>query len=540
MSITENLGLQKQKQIYNKTVKIFGPPGTGKTHTLIERILKKHLDKGVHPMDIAFISFTNKAVNTARDRALSTFTQYKEEDFARFKTLHKYCKNYFEEEVFDPKACMLDYALQAKIIKTSDSRLADDNFQYKDWSLGIYDKARNMMEDPILVYKKETYKKDSLDVYVRKINTYEHYKKDSFIDFTDMVERAIDEVDFPTLKVLILDEAQDFTPLQWSVIYKMVDNVKRIYIAGDDDQSIYKWNGSDPKYFTKFFPGRKVILRQTRRFGEAIHHFSQIIRRGILDSVDKEYYPKEKKGYVKRYLKFNEIPVGDLPGTWFILGRVNTTVNELRLSAKLAGLYYADNKGNKSFDQKQWEAIKAWTRISKDKSISKLQAENMYKYIRELKDLEYRTMRFWLGCVETKMYDFQELVEWCGLDMQPEDKERPWWEILTRNFTPAQTEYFVRLLKRYGQETLNGEPKIIIDTIHSVKGGEANNVILYSKANWPSNFLSKNINERSDERRVIYTGVTRAKDTLHILSSDHRYNYPIGQDYLVYLKEKEL
>ena len=122
MSITENLGLQKQKQIYNKTVKIFGPPGTGKTHTLIERILKKHLDKGVHPMDIAFISFTNKAVNTARDRALSTFTQYKEEDFARFKTLHKYCKNYFEEEVFDPKACMLDYALQAKIIKTSDSR----------------------------------------------------------------------------------------------------------------------------------------------------------------------------------------------------------------------------------------------------------------------------------------------------------------------------------------------------------------------------------------------------------------------------------
>ncbi len=540
MSITENLGLQKQKQIYNKTVKIFGPPGTGKTHTLIERILKKYLDKGVHPMDIAFISFTNKAVNTARDRALSTFPQYKEEDFARFKTLHKYCKNYFEEEVFDPKACMLDYALQAKIIKTSDSRLADDNFQYKDWSLGIYDKARNMMEDPILVYKKESYKKDSLDVYVRKINTYEHYKKDSFIDFTDMVERAIDEVDFPTLKVLILDEAQDFTPLQWSVIYKMVDNVKRIYIAGDDDQSIYKWNGSDPKYFTKFFPGRKVILRQTRRFGEAIHHFSQIIRRGILDSVDKEYYPKEKKGYVKRYLKFNEIPVGDLPGTWFILGRVNTTVNELRLSAKLAGLYYADNKGNKSFDQKQWEAIKAWTRISKNKSISKLQAENMYKYIRELKDLEYRTMRFWLGCVETRMYDFQELVEWCGLDMKPEDKERPWWEVLTRNFTPAQTEYFVRLLKRYGQETLNGEPKIIIDTIHSVKGGEANNVILYSKANWPSNFLSKNINERSDERRVIYTGVTRAKDTLHILSSDHRYNYPIGQDYLVYLKEKEL
>ena len=54
-----------------------------------------------------------------------------------------------------------------------------------------------------------------------------------------MIERAIKEIDFPPLKVLILDEAQDCTPLQWSVIYKMANKVKRIYLAGDDDQAIY-------------------------------------------------------------------------------------------------------------------------------------------------------------------------------------------------------------------------------------------------------------------------------------------------------------
>ena len=35
-----------------------------------------------------------------------------------------------------------------------------------------------------------------------------------------MIEKAIDEIDFPPLDVLILDEAQDFTPLQWSVLFK--------------------------------------------------------------------------------------------------------------------------------------------------------------------------------------------------------------------------------------------------------------------------------------------------------------------------------
>jgi superfamily I DNA/RNA helicase len=531
-------GIQKQKAIYKKTIKIYGPPGTGKTYTLIERILKRYLAKGVHPSEIAYISFTNKAVNEAIERAINTFPNFDIKDFERFKTLHKYCRRYFEEEVFDPKNCMIDFALQTKIIKNSDTRLSDDGFIYKDWSLGVYDKSRNTMQDPILTYKKETYKKDSLDVYCRKISTYEHYKKDSFIDFTDMISRAIDEVDFPKLKLLILDEAQDFTPLQWSLIYKMVDSVERVVIAGDDDQSIYGWNGSDHKYFTTYFPGRKVILRKTKRFGEAIYQFSQIIRRGIMNSLDKEYYPSDKDGYVKRYLNFREVPL-NLEGTWYILGRVNSVVNELRMMAKDAGLYFADNRGNKSFDNKQWEAIKSWTKISKGKSITKHEAENMFKYIRELKDSSYRSVKFWVSLPDTQEYDFDGLIDWCGLELSDEAYNKPWYEILKRNFHTPQITYFVRLLQRYGQKALNGDPQIIIDTIHSVKGGQADNVLIFSKTNWVSSFSRKNPQEQSEERKVYYVGVTRAKKRLHLLGTDYRYNYPMGVDYLDYLREKK-
>ena len=545
MSTTqENLEIQKLKQIHQKTVKIFGPPGTGKTYTLIEKVLKGHIKRGVNPNNIAFISFTNKAVNTAKDRALAAFPQYTEKDFSRFKTLHKYCRRYFQEEVFDTKNCLIDFALQEKFIKHSDNRLNDDEFVYKDWSLGIYDKARNMMKDPVEVYKLESYKKDSIDVFVRKVSTYEHYKQSggerSFIDFTDMIERAINEVSFPPLEVLILDEAQDFTPLQWSVIYKIVDNTRRVYLAGDDDQAIYKWNGSDPKYFTTYFPGRKVVLHKTRRFNQAIYDFSQIVRRGILDSVEKKFETVNKEqGYVKRYLSFMEIPFNELNGTWYILGRVSKVVNELRMSAKAAGLYFSDNKGNKSFDQRQWLAIKAWTRIANGKSIDKKMAENLYKYIRDIESASYRTEKFWINEPDYNKYDYIKLVEWCGLRISEEQKTKEWWWVLRRNFHPRQKINFIRLLKRYGQDQLDSPPQIIIDTIHSVKGGEADHVIVSAKNDYASDFNRKNKQDKIDELKVYYTGFTRAKKTLHLLSSDYHYNYPVGKDYLVYLQEKK-
>ena len=74
---------------------------------------------------------------------------------------------------------------------------------YKDWSLGVYSKSRNLLITPEEAYRRETYKRDSLTVFLRKISTYEHYKtgggERSFIDFDDMIERAIKErMDKPT------------------------------------------------------------------------------------------------------------------------------------------------------------------------------------------------------------------------------------------------------------------------------------------------------------------------------------------------------
>ena len=161
------------------------------------------------------------------------------------------------------------------------------------------------------------------------------------------------------------------------------------------------------------------------------------------------------------------------------------------------------------------------------------------KYIREVKDSSFRSVKFWISLPDTQEYDFDGLIDWCGLDLNDEAYTKPWYEILKRNFHTPQTTYFVRLLQRYGQKTLDQDPQIIIDTIHSCKGGEADNVLLASKCNWVSSFQRKDQHEQSEERKVYYVGVTRAKKRLHLLGTAHRYNYPIGVDYLNFIKEKK-
>ena len=82
---------------------------------------------------------------------------------------------------------------------------------------------------------------------------------------------------------------------------------------------------------------------------------------------------------------------------------------------------------------------------------------------------------------------------------------------------------------RKKMDEFNEKAKIIIDTSHSVKGGEADNVLIYEKANWPSNFSTKNLKDKMAEARVWYTGITRSKTSLHILSTHHTYFLPLGR-----------
>ena len=68
-------------------VRILGPPGTGKTTTLLDMV-DQALEEGTRPTDIAFLAFTRKAANEAKERAAKRFDLCPKEDLPNFRTLH--------------------------------------------------------------------------------------------------------------------------------------------------------------------------------------------------------------------------------------------------------------------------------------------------------------------------------------------------------------------------------------------------------------------------------------------------------------------
>lgn len=151
-------------------------------------------------------------------------------------------------------------------------------------------------------------------------------------DFTDMLSKfyILLETDAEALEYVqgyyeyvIADEVQDFTPLMWAILEKLVSNGTPLTCIGDEDQNIYRFRGAevhDLLNFSKRFPQNGVyLLNQNRRCRKEILDYSlRVLSKNQL-RFNKQIMGKKAGGKVE-FREYNSVD-----------GQIINLIQELKL-----------------------------------------------------------------------------------------------------------------------------------------------------------------------------------------------------------------
>ena len=490
----------------------FGPPGTGKTTTLLNQV-DELLAGGMSPNEIGYFAFTRKAAHEARDRAVARFNLDPEKDFQYFRTLHSLAFRVLGmsgSEVLSDKG-LREFGEEAGVDLSSNGaeHIADDGFVMMKSNSPIMravDLARNSMLGPRHAYNEV----DLLIPFYEFEHIYNEYARFKLLnglkDFTDMmVELSEKPQAVPFLKVVFLDEAQDLTPLQWKVAHHLSERSDRMFVAGDDDQGIYRWAGADINHFVSL-PGGSEVLSQSYRVPQSVHRMADAVVQRIRSRQQKTWEPKREEGFVGRTYDANTVDFGN--DEWLILAQANYLLDDLCERLTSSGHYF-ERKGTPSLKKDVRNAIGTWTHLQQNPGheISLKEALNLYDHMSTGPgSLKRGAKKMLSGADEQDLFTVAVLRQYFGLERAPDHT----WDTALDRIADEDRAYATALLNR--GINIFEKPKIKLSTIHGAKGGEAENVLLFLDLSWKA--LKEMEKNPDDAHRVLYVGMTRAKQTL--------------------------
>ncbi len=499
---------------------VLGPPGTGKTTTLIGEV-EKELARGTPPDRIGYVTFTRRGANEAIDRACKKF-KLAPVQLPYFRTLHSLCYRALQLKSGDLLVgkAFFEFADHAKI-PVSGRSWSDDGlltgFLEGDRALFMENLAR-IRQIPLRQQYDSNHDGLSWNFVDRVARTLTEFKMaKQLLDYTDMLQQFVAEDRDLGLEKLFVDEGQDLSSLQWAVVNILARTCDRVVIAGDDDQAIYRWAGADVEHLIAM-EGKSRVLGQSYRCPPVVARMANGIIGGVNHRRPKTWKAKQGgEGEVVDSHRFHGV---DMDGdNVMVLARNVYVLREyVEPVLKAEGIVY-EMAGKASIDPEMVQAASSWEGLKRGEPITLGEVRTMYQFISVAKKGVHQGVTRGFKTLPKYGEDddipvtMSDLLHTGGLLTSP---SLIWHDALDK--LPEKDMQYMLAARRRGEKLKDGKPRVRLSTIHSAKGGEADHVVLMKEMaarTWDEMKL-----QTDDERRVWYVGVTRAREQLTIVSGD--------------------
>ena len=278
----------KQQEILDAqgNVLVTANPGTGKTFLLSHKFLKSVRD-GIPPEEILCLTFTDKARREMEERIIKLLSGSGiKPDLSRLNiyTFHSYALENLERgDIVSPNLLRFSiyrYLVEEEVFNYGQGYLLGEivpkmeNLIRYLKSFGITPERIDLLKTvPLLEGDKKTSREEKerfAEAFVKVFSLYEEVKKDSGVDYADLLINFLAQKDVPLYELVLVDELQDVNRMEAEIAIR---SGKRFFAVGDKKQAIFGFQGGSILNFSLFKDSSHFILSENwRSTGEILSY----------------------------------------------------------------------------------------------------------------------------------------------------------------------------------------------------------------------------------------------------------------------------
>jgi DNA helicase-2/ATP-dependent DNA helicase PcrA len=302
-------------------VLVLAGAGSGKTRVLVHRLAWLIQVGHVSPLGILAVTFTNKAAGEMRERTgnllqVSTRPLW----IGTFHGIaHRLLRMHWKEAGLPEEFQILDSEDQQRLLRRI---IRDEGMDEAHWparqAQWFINARKDEGERPEHI---EHLDHPVTATWAHIYKLYQDYcNRGGLVDFAELLLRAHELwLEQPAvldhyrrrLQHLLIDEFQDTNAIQYAWLRMLAGDTGRVFVVGDDDQSIYGWRGArveNVQHFVRDFPDvRTVRLEQNYRSTANILDAANALIAHNQARMGKELWTDGERGKpIRLYAAFNE------------------------------------------------------------------------------------------------------------------------------------------------------------------------------------------------------------------------------------------